>query len=76
MTDSLTPQIVEFPGSAILGHHEILVGLEGGEANRHLWDNTGCHRPETLVEGQGRFFLHDLHSYTNKGQVGSLYTSI
>lgn len=68
----LTPQVVQPPGSAILVDHQILVELEGGEADGHLGDNAGCDGTQTLVQGQGRLLLYDLETDADKGQVGTL----
>lgn len=72
MLSVLTPEVVQLPGSAILVDHQILVELEGSEADGHLGDNAGCDGTQTLVQGQGRFLLHNLETDADKGQVGTL----
>lgn len=47
----LTPQIVEFPGSAVLVDHQVLVKLEGRESDRHLGHNACSNSSQTLVQG-------------------------
>ena len=68
----LTPQVVQLPGSAVLGYHEILVKLEGRESDRHLGDNTGSDSTQTLVQSERRLLLDNPHSDADEREVAAL----